>query len=165
VGTGRWGVALTCAMIRSIAKVRRPKKTGRRSVLLAVAGWALAPLAALARLPLAASGAPNLDVQLLARLVAFFGEPGSAAALGAAYLRQAPEEADAGRLVTRLFPGASSAALERWSDGALRSALAQRLAEDFAHSRTVILQGWVLSRSEARLFAAAALAQGAAAGV
>jgi hypothetical protein len=159
VGTGRWGVALTCAMIRSIAKVRRPKKTGRRSVLLAVAGWALA------RLPLAASGAPNLDVQLLARLVAFLSEPGSAAALGAAYLRQAPEEADAGRLVTRLFPGASSAALERWSDGALRSALAQRLAEDFAHSRTVILQGWVLSRSEARLFAAAALAQGGAAGV
>ena len=34
----------------------------------------------------------------------------------------------------------------------LRSTLAQRVAEDFAQSRTVILRGWVLSRGEARLF-------------
>jgi hypothetical protein len=137
-----------------------PMKTARRNVLLAFAGWALVPFAALARLPRAASAASNPDARLLARLVAFFGEPASAAALGAAYLCRAPEDSEPGRLVARLFPGASSVVLERWSDSALRSALAQRLAEDFAHSRTVILQGWVLSRSEARLFAAAALAQG-----
>jgi hypothetical protein len=136
-----------------------PMKTARRSVLLAVAGWALLPVAALARLPLAAS---DPDARLLARLATFFAVPDSAAALGAAYLRQAPEEAQAASLVARLFPGVASAALERWPDGALRSALAGRLSEDFAQSRTVVLEGWVLSRSEARLFAAAALTHGGA---
>ena len=132
-------------------------RTARRSVLLAVAGWALLPVAALARLPLAAA---DPDARLLARLATFFAAPDSAAVLGAAYLRQVPEEAEAASLVTRLFPGVAATALERWSDGALRTALARRLSEDFAQSRTVMLQGWVLSRSEARLFAAAALAQG-----
>jgi hypothetical protein len=142
-----------------------PMKTARRSVLLAVAGWALAPFTALARPPRGAAAASNPEARLLARIVAFFGEPASAAALGAAYLCQAPEDAEPGHLVARLFPDTSSAVLERWSDSALRSALARRLIEDFAHSRTVILQGWVLSRSEARLFAAAALAQDGSAGV
>ncbi|MDB5409507.1 MAG: hypothetical protein JWL84_4419 [Rhodospirillales bacterium] len=129
-------------------------KTARRSLLFAVAGWGLSPVTALARLPRVV----DPDARLLARLVAFFGEPESAAVLGAAYLRQAPGEATPESLVAGLFPGVTSSALERWSDAALRSALAQRLAEDFAQSRTVILRGWVLSRSEARLFAAAALA-------
>jgi hypothetical protein len=134
-------------------------KTARRSVLLAAAGWALLPAAALARLPRAAA---TTDARLLARLTTFFAAPDSAAALGAAYLRQAPEEAEAASLIARLFPGVAAATLEHWPDGALRATLARRLAEDFAQSRTVMLQGWILSRSEARLFAAAALAQGGA---
>jgi hypothetical protein len=141
-----------------------PMKAARRSVLLAAA-WALVPLAALARLPLAAAEAASPEARLLARLAALFREPGSAAALGRAYLDRVPAEAEPATLVAGLFPGLGPAALERWSDGALRAALAQRLAEDFAQSRTVVLQGWVLSRSEARLFAAAALAQGGAAAV
>jgi hypothetical protein len=141
-----------------------PMKTGRRSVLLAVTGWATMPMSAMARLPFAASPPPDPEARLLTRLAGLFGEPASATALGAAYLRQAPEEAEPGCLLSRLFPDAATEVLERWSDGVLRSTLARRLAEDFANSRTVVLQGWVLSRSEARLFAAAALAQGGTGG-
>jgi hypothetical protein len=146
-------------MIVEVEGAGMPMKTPRRNVLLAVAGWALLPVTAVARLPIAA----DPDARVLARLSRFFAAPDSAAALGAAYLRRAPEEAEAASLVARLFPGVASAALERWPDGALRAALAGRLAEDFAQSRTVVLQGWVLSRSEARLFAAAALTHGVAA--
>jgi hypothetical protein len=134
-------------------------KTARRNVLLAVAGWAVAGGAGGLVSPLAAASVPALEARLLARLAGYFGAMGSAAALGAAYLRQAPAEAEPGRLVAGLFPGVAPATLLRWPDAVPRSTLAQRVAEDFAQSRTVILRGWVLSRGEARLFAAAALAE------
>lgn len=83
----------------------------------------------------------------------FFRHPDSAAAIGRAYLHIHPEEADPQRLLARLLPDAEP--LLARED--LRRALAARQAADFAGGRTLRLDGWVLSLTEARLCAAAAL--------
>lgn len=87
------------------------------------------------------------------RLVASVREPESAAWVGRRYLASAPEEADAARLAAAL-----SAGLAPDLDGAaLRRALAAGRRRDFAQREIVVLDGWVLSRSELRLCALVAL--------
>ena len=88
-----------------------------------------------------------------ARLVGIFRHQESARAVGRAYLRLAPEEADPARLLALIHPGDAAALAE----AELRRAVAARQREDFACRRTVLLDGWVLSRTEARLCALAEL--------
>jgi hypothetical protein len=75
--------------------------------------------------------------------------------LGRLYLREHPNEQHAEILIKLLLPHddkkppADSAALKKH--------LMRRQYEDFANGDTVIVDNWVLSRNEARLYALAAL--------
>lgn len=78
--------------------------------------------------------------------------PESAAAIGRKYLQCTSCEADA-RLLTRLLvPERQLAALENDTGSAkFRHMIQRRIREDFRESRTVTLEGWVLSITEVRL--------------
>ncbi|HSA80812.1 MAG TPA: hypothetical protein VLE23_08300 [Geminicoccaceae bacterium] len=93
------------------------------------------------------------------RLVAVLGQPGSAAAVGRAYLTRHPDEADRDRLAAQLAAGLRSRGCDpaRSDTARLRASLARQLRADFGHSRVVRVDGWVLSLTEARLCALAAL--------
>lgn len=75
-----------------------------------------------------------------------------AAVVGRAYLAQYATEADAGLLRRRLV---SLTAEPR----RLRAAIGERIRRDFAEGDTVRIEGWVLSRTEARLCALCALSK------
>lgn len=81
-----------------------------------------------------------------------------AAWLGATYLAQHPNEADLAWLLKSLWPAETAG---RAGGSANTSMLARHLVRavegDFAAARTVLVADWVLSESEARLYALAAL--------
>jgi hypothetical protein len=74
-------------------------------------------------------------------------------AVGRAYLDQAPGEATPLRLrhLLDLADGVSALALPATE----KERLSARQSEDFRTGRTVLVKGWVLSRTEARLYALA----------
>lgn len=94
-------------------------------------------------------------------LLAAFEHPHSAAAVGRAYLASHPDDADAGRLVeavtTRLHCQGCDPA--RAGKGTLRAAISRQVRDDFANSRVVRVDGWVLSATEAQLCGLAALSR------
>jgi hypothetical protein len=92
------------------------------------------------------------------RLVGLLRHRDSARIIGAAYLSTRPEEADARKLVEYIL-GADRAppVMDRMSDTELRAWLRQRLGRDFATDRIVSLDGWLLSATEVRLCALAAV--------
>jgi hypothetical protein len=108
-------------------------KLRRRSVLLSVpaafGGWALARLAA--------SRAP--DVEELLRLL---GESANVRTIGKACAKAIGETSP--RKIAGTLPRETSA-------------LRARIRDDFAMGRTIVADGWVLSATEARLYALAAL--------
>jgi len=95
-------------------------------------------------------------------LSGFFAHPEGARAVGREYLELALDEPDANSLLERL----AGPQLRQWealaaSDPArLVQALRLQHRGDFAHERVVAIRGWVLSETEARLCALAALAAG-----
>ncbi len=120
--------------------------------------WALAGLAVAATIaPLRRlrprPGADSGEDPTAARLAALAGPPESARAVGAEYLRSTPEERDPALLAQRLASGLAPGA-------PLRPQLARRIRADFEQERVVSLRGWVVSRTEARLCALAALRLG-----
>lgn len=117
------------------------------------AGWAglLAGLAA----PFGATPARAEAV-----LAAVFRQPGSARVVGRAVLAAHPHLADPGLLVealTRRHPHLDEL-LRRDDRAALAQALGRAVRDDFAHGRTLLVEGWLLSKSEAELCALACLA-------
>jgi hypothetical protein len=94
-----------------------------------------------------------------ARLAALLQDPQSAGVVGRAYLREAPREADVPTLVQLVAGGLPGGVqvVNRATDNQLRELITVRIREDFAEDRTVTLQGWIVSQTEARLFAVAAL--------
>jgi hypothetical protein len=118
----------------------------RRNIVLSL-------ITALLPSPLAAAVAPRQDpvADLLPHAPA-------ARMIGERYLATAPEERSASRLAAALFGSmppktrADAGALSR-----LRQAVDARRRHDFACGDTVILDGWLLARTEARLCALAAL--------
>ncbi len=113
----------------------------------------LALLAALFPSPLAAAVAPSGGpiAGLLRHIKA-------ARAVGVAYLAIAPQERSAAMLSQLLFGGMSTNGPN--SDvhtQQLRQAIEARRQRDFANGETVILDGWLMARTEARLCALAAL--------
>jgi hypothetical protein len=78
----------------------------------------------------------------------------AARAIGRRYLAEHPDEADAGRLARRLFGGDGAAPV---TGTALRHAVDAARGRDFAQGDTVLIDGWLLARSEARLCALALL--------
>jgi hypothetical protein len=108
-------------------------------------------LAAAALWPQAAM-APGLP-QLL--LYAALDEPGRACALGAACLRSLPpgqSEQQLAHAILQVVGGAATGTRQEF-----KRRLASLVAEDFAQGATVEADGWLLSRTEARLYALAAL--------
>lgn len=97
----------------------------------------------------------------LARLLSgFFADPESARAVGREYLELAADEPDANTVLDRL----AGPQRQQWE--ALAASDPERLVQalrlqhrsDFARERVVAVRGWVLSETEARLCALAALA-------
>jgi hypothetical protein len=135
---------------------------GRRALMRGtVTTAALGALAATGRPGRAAAGglaAPSSDDMLAVRLRDVLRRPASAARLGQAYLEAAPAEADARALAMGLAEdlGGRERVLAATAES-LAETVSARCRDDFAAGRTVRLQGWVLSRTEVRLCALAAL--------
>jgi len=130
------------------------KRIDRRDAVraLGLAGLSLALLpAGYAALKAGGSGSQPLT----AWLKSMIADLQSARRVGQAYLATTPADADRDRLLAEVYP--------RLEPGADRSAAAWRESYtaqcrlDFAEGRTVRIDGWVLSRTEARLCALAAL--------
>jgi hypothetical protein len=92
------------------------------------------------------------------RLAGVLKHPDSAARLGRLYLDDAPLEADAKRLVTRLgVSGPTMPPISAATEEALRASLDARIRNDFINGDTVSVGGWLLSITEARLCALVSL--------
>lgn len=125
----------------------RPFDPSRRRVLVAgvsILAAAASP-AAISALAGLVSGPSRAD-----ELRALVRDRRTAARLGRRYLALSPGERDARRLERLL--------LDHASRSSARDQVARGLTRDFARGETVTLDGWVFSRTEARLFALVELA-------
>jgi hypothetical protein len=136
--------------------VKRP--VGRRQVLVAAATAALAPLG----IKLARAGTVFTPAGATERLhstaatsssAARTAPRGSIARIGRAYLQQYPDEANRDALVAALPKGFASGDAH-WSD------LLDQVRRDYASGSVVTLDGWELSRTEARASALTTLPAG-----
>jgi hypothetical protein len=93
-----------------------------------------------------------------ARLAATLSDQASARRLGAVYLRITPREANLRTLVSKVGGHLPVRAVHKASRDELRRHISQAIYSDFTVGRTVKLDGWVMSRTEARVCAIAALA-------
>ena len=93
------------------------------------------------------------------QLVALLSHPESAKAIGSEYLRQYPQDANVDVLLDQIASrlAANDVGLFSITDQSLREQLDGMVRVDFAIDRIVKLHGWVLSATEARLCALAAL--------
>ena len=96
---------------------------------------------------------------LPARLTALMSHPESAKVIGREYLVKYPQESDVDILLNQIASRivASDVGLFSTTDQHLREQLDGVIRADFAADRIVKLRGWVLSATEARLCALAAL--------
>lgn len=93
------------------------------------------------------------------RLARLFKSERSARVVGQEYLRGTPEEARQD-VLTALIVGRLAAGhrgLGAATDGQVRELLVRAAQQDFQEGRTVELHGWVLSQTEVRLCALAAV--------
>ncbi|MBI4341157.1 MAG: hypothetical protein HY598_02620 [Candidatus Omnitrophica bacterium] len=125
-------------------------------VLLGAIGVAaLRPFRALAPLM------PRMPSEPLSeRLGRLLPDPTSAAVVGHAYLDCVPAEADRHRLVELMSPRRQRRALAAAPTARLQEWFHQRRRRDFEMEHTVLVQGWMLSVTEARLCALVALRAG-----
>lgn len=92
-------------------------------------------------------------------LLRVFGDMASATAIGRAYLAAYPAQASVEALTESLV-GGLTAVNPHWrtlSKTELQAALRAQIRRDFAAERTVKLQGWLVSLTEAQLCGLAAL--------
>jgi hypothetical protein len=124
-------------------------KLARRDFLALGLACAAAPLGCARRHP-----------RLEAALAAFFPDAGAARALGEEFLVAYPAEDERDALLRQLAGGRESAweALAAGDPAALREALREAHRADLAEGRVVLVRGWLLSQTEARLCALAARA-------
>ncbi len=113
--------------------------------------------AAFAPLALAGIGWLGLPGANRATIAGILSDLVGAREIGMRYLAFAPYDADRSTLALHLFGGLK--ALPDSSDdyALLRRQIASKREQDFALGDTVILDGWILARTEARLCAFAAL--------
>jgi hypothetical protein len=128
----------------------------RQFVILLLSASSLAPVwSGSASLAAAIEPASRHAAKLVTR---FFGHPESARIVGAAYLGTRPDQVDVGGLLSDLFPSAACGARggpESTRDFCIEFDERRRL--DFESGRVVSIAGWVLSETEAKLCALAAL--------
>ena len=93
------------------------------------------------------------------RLAALLRRPDSARIIGQAFLRVSPERTTTA-LVTGIvssLPGGSRAIADSADEADVRELLVERIRQDFADEVVVDLDGWIVSRTEARLCGIVAL--------
>jgi hypothetical protein len=124
--------------------------TTRRSLLLSGGCWLLV------------AGCPSRPTlaarDALAELLrGMFSDPGAARSIGALYLRRHPQEAGRGQLCRALW----GESLPR-TRTALAGSLAAQRGRELTAGELTIIEGWLMTRSEARLCALIAMTAGAA---
>lgn len=98
---------------------------------------------------------------LALRLDRFFSSKESAREIGRRYLALRPGEAGLNRLTTLIYRTPENRArLENADAELLRGFLSRQQQEDFELERVVNVSGWILSETEARLCAIAAVTEG-----
>ena len=125
----------------------------RRSINALIAGAAAWPCSGAA--------SPILSTMTIKRLLlSILEKPGSAYAIGSAYLASLPPGARAAEHLTNAIVCAAECdAGTMRSTEALRKQISIRVRKDFAKGAVVIVAGWVLSETEAQLYALAALGE------
>jgi len=131
----------------------------RRSVLALLASCAAVlawPASARRRPPIVRQDGP---ADVADRLAGLFRNRTSAMTVGRAYLRRHPDERTISALLGGLAAGADGLArtIAAGDPDRCRALVGARLRDDFACRRTVVLDGWIVSRTEARLCAVATL--------
>jgi len=125
----------------------------RRSINALIAGAAAWPCSG-AALPIL----PTTTIKSL--LLSILEKPGSAYAIGSAYLELLPPHARAADHLTNAIVCAAECDTGTMkSTEALRKQISIRVRKDFAEGAVVIVAGWVLSETEAQLCALAALSE------
>jgi len=111
----------------------------------------------------AGTSRPGARHSLAAKLIACVDAKRSAEIIGLEYLRTVPAEANAEQLTSLICSRLSKpyGDLARANRKEIKSLLACKQQEDFAADRIVNVGGWVLSRSEARLYALVAISAAA----
>jgi hypothetical protein len=105
------------------------------------------------------TAASHAEDRLSSKLANFFHNKQSARAIGLEYLRLVPVEANARRL-TQLICSSWKQRYDELSNAdaaKIKTILLRQQRRDFENGRIVNLQGWILSQTEARLCALAAL--------
>jgi hypothetical protein len=132
----------------------------RRALLRRGASCAAGAFVSLAALPLLSCGGPGDDAtrarELARQMMGIFEDRGRLASLGREYLATTPEEASELALVSNLTEGWTPAQ-RAFAPEPMYAMLREQQRADFRASRTLRVRGWVLSRTEARLSALAAL--------
>jgi hypothetical protein len=132
--------------------------TTRRQVLRVLLGLGAVCLVRRADL-LTVDQGEGVDQLLSEKLTSLFHHKTSAAMIGLEYLRSRPNEADA-RQLTRLICSRWPGQLDErtFADARnIQKILLRQVREDFDKDRIVHVRGWILSETEARLSALAAL--------
>jgi hypothetical protein len=126
-----------------------------RRRFLASASW-LAMVALGGSWPGRAAARPAIDAAASVALVKLLSEVDSAVVVGREYLRHHPDERDPEH-VRHVLSVALGGRLEAFDPAALRERVRRRVRQDFAENQVRIVDGWILSITEARLCALAAL--------
>ena len=135
------------------ARVQMDKPT-RRTIIIAASFF----MSVLARSSFRVPGGMQKTETSAEDLVQIFEScRSSAEALGREHLRRVPNEADATKLVSLICSGFSKSPPIGRDHRAIREWIRARSRDDFKASRVVEIQGWILSATEARLCALAAL--------
>jgi hypothetical protein len=115
---------------------RRPFLT---LIALAISALALAPW----RRAAAGLGSDSSDSRFGASFAMLFSDPQGAREIGRRYLALFPEAADLQDFKNSLLPEDEGNSPDR-----IRARLAELRRSDFAAGRTIVLDGWILARSE-----------------
>ena len=83
----------------------------------------------------------------LEKILSFLKYPSHAAIIGEVYLDQYPQESDSEKLMSKLSDYLSLD-LSLSSERDIEKALLRTIKEDYTKDQTVILDGWLLSRTE-----------------
>jgi hypothetical protein len=136
-----------------------PGLSRRRFVAATIAAAALPLLSGVPRLPGVSPAGPIVAGNGRVQLAALLQSRASAVIVGEAYLAAYPEERAADLLTDLLTAGWDSGAspLHTLDADRVRELVAAQVKRDFSRAQTVEIDGWMLSRTEARLCALTAL--------
>jgi len=96
------------------------------------------------------------DIDLAERCAALISSPEGAAAIGRVYLANVPEERNAHNLASRVLESLKRSSETHhgdWHRLSLRAKVSRTIRWEYEQGQVVVLDGWVLSRMEARLCA------------